>query len=186
MKEIEFELFYCEIRGKESIPKFIVFLKEKGNTKKFKMKFPAVDFISLVTTMIQKNLKEIGNFLELFSKIFPDIVPKIKQENEIDLFVSIMDKLETKVVKCVMTDFVNNTLKAIIVLRQKNHPEELTLSCRPSEGILLAFKSDAPIYLTEEVLEKCPHSPNQQIKNDELKNHIKEIKPEDFGKYPLT
>lgn len=184
MKEIEFVISHCQIKDRETEPKFFVFLKEKHGSKNIKLKFPPVDFVYLVATLMVKNLKALEGFIEFIANIIPVPLPNIQTEKENDLFDLILSKLEARVVKCVMTDVIDNALQSKVVLQKTNSSDELVIPCTPPQGILYAFKSNAPIYFTEEALQKGQRPPEKRKEGEDLKERIKKIKPEEFGKFP--
>jgi len=184
MNEIEFVLSHCEIRDKDTDLKFLVYLKEKNGSKKVKLKFPAGDFMYLTSIMLTRRLEAFEGFVEFITKIIPSYIPNIQSKEENDLFDLIMSKLEARIVKCIMTDVVNNTLQSKIVLQKIGQAEEINIPCSFSQGILYAFKSKAPIYFTEEALQKGQRPPDKGKGSDDLKERIKNIKPEEFGKFP--
>lgn len=67
-----------------------------------------------------------------------------------DLILSLADHLETQVAQVVIDDFSKHTYFARLVLFTKDG--EVSLDCRPSDGIALALRSDIPIYATEGVM----------------------------------
>jgi uncharacterized protein len=69
-----------------------------------------------------------------------------------DLLTSILDQLETEVVKITVTELRENTFYARITLRQNG--QEIEVDSRPSDAIALAVRADAKIYATDEVIEE--------------------------------
>ena len=67
-----------------------------------------------------------------------------------DLILSLADHLETQVAQVVIDDFSKNTYFARLVLYTEDG--EVSLDCRPSDGIALALRSDIPIYAAEGVM----------------------------------
>ena len=67
-----------------------------------------------------------------------------------DLISSILQKLDTKLDKVVITNIIDNTFYALLYL--KMNEQEVTVDSRPSDGIALALKTGAPIFISEEVM----------------------------------
>ena len=90
-----------------------------------------------------------------------------------DLIKNILDTLEIKVNKAVVTDIRNNTYYAILYLNVKG--EEISVDSRPSDAIALAVRVNAPIFVDEEVFKKRA--------DVSLDRWLENLKPEDFGRY---
>jgi len=67
-----------------------------------------------------------------------------------DLLKEIVDQLEAKVVMVLVTELKEQTYYATLVLGRAEGNVEV--DCRPSDGIALALRADAPIYVSEAVL----------------------------------
>ncbi len=71
------------------------------------------------------------------------------------LALSIVEGLESEVVRCDIVGMHNNTYFAHLVLRSPNEPEgEIEVDARPSDAIALAMRAGAPIRVVEQVLEE--------------------------------
>ena len=68
-----------------------------------------------------------------------------------DLIVTIIDGLDGKVTKVVVTSLVDNTFFAKIYLTRG--AQVIGIDARPSDSIAIALRTGSPIYVTEEVLE---------------------------------
>ena len=84
-----------------------------------------------------------------------------------------------------MTALRENTFYASIHLYLNG--ETLTIDSRPSDAIALALRTDAPIYVTEDVINK---SRNMTIEKDKLDpddvtEWLENLNPEDLGKYEM-
>lgn len=90
-----------------------------------------------------------------------------------DLTKSIMDTLDIKIISIVINNLKDNTYYAKIHLL--SHGSEVVIDSRPSDAIALALKSNAPIFVSEEVLEKR--------NSENLDQWLKNLRPEDFGKF---
>ena len=68
-----------------------------------------------------------------------------------DLIKCIMDDLETMLTKVIITDIVENTYYAELVLEKDGRIK--TIDCRPSDAVALALKNGVKIYVSRQVLE---------------------------------
>jgi uncharacterized protein len=70
-----------------------------------------------------------------------------------DLMKNIVESVEAKVEKIVINDLRDNTFFALIHLRLGE--EEITVDSRPSDAIALALRVDAPVFVSEDVLDEA-------------------------------
>ena len=68
-----------------------------------------------------------------------------------DLVVLVLKELEAKLERLVIDKMVHNTFHAKLELAQKDGNQRV-VDCRPSDGIALAVRTEAPIFVDEEVL----------------------------------
>ena len=71
-----------------------------------------------------------------------------------DLLLSTILGLEAKMEKLVIDKLVANTFHAKLILRTAGG-QEARIDARPSDGIALAVRAQAPIFVEEEVLNKA-------------------------------
>ena len=71
-----------------------------------------------------------------------------------DLLLLVIEGLEAKLEKLVIDKLIENTFHAKLVLKVING-EERWVDTRPSDGIALAVRAQAPIFVEEEVLQKA-------------------------------
>lgn len=88
-----------------------------------------------------------------------------------DLIKNVLEGLNIKVTKVVITDIIDNTYYAGIYIDKGG--EEIPIDSRPSDAIAVAIRISAPVYVEESVIE--------HKNNDELEEWLKNLKPEDFG-----
>jgi bifunctional DNase/RNase len=69
-----------------------------------------------------------------------------------DLVKSILDQLETEIVRITVTELRENTFYARITLRQNG--QEIEVDSRPSDAIAIAVRAEAKIFATDEVIEE--------------------------------
>jgi bifunctional DNase/RNase len=106
-----------------------------------------------------------------------------------DLMKSILETLDARVLKVVVTDLKENTFFAVLHLQLGE--TEYTVDSRPSDAIALALRVAAPIYVDEEVVRKAKTLDVQTkeaepVKADDperVREWLGKIKPEDFEKF---
>ena len=100
-----------------------------------------------------------------------------------DLVKNIFDGINATVTKIVVNDLKDRTFFATIFLSIQG--QELEIDSRPSDAIAVALRVKAPIYVTEDVLERAGSvdTSTQQAAEDpdSLTDWLENIKPEDFG-----
>lgn len=101
-----------------------------------------------------------------------------------ELFVLAMERLSVQVRHVVLTHVSNGTYFAEITFAPESG-EEVTVSCRPSDGTALALRANAPLYASDSLLQEV----GRQVEDtegesaeilDEFKEFIENINPEDF------
>ncbi len=115
-----------------------------------------------------------------------------------DLLRMVITALKAEVERIEITDLKEQTFYARVLL--KANGASLSVDSRPSDAIALALKAKSPIFVneslfrldegTKEANEEVPDSDKKQaspVSNDpeSLKDRLKRINPEDFGKYSL-
>ena len=94
-----------------------------------------------------------------------------------DLIHHIVKVLGSQVMKIVVNDLKENTYYALIHLTRKG--EEIIIDSRPSDAIAIALAVDAPIYVSEHVIEKS-QTIDLEKDGDQLKEWLENLNPEDF------
>lgn len=106
-----------------------------------------------------------------------------------DLIKNILDGLKARVNRIVVNDLRDNTFYAIISLSFNN--SEVFIDARPSDAIALALRVNAPIYVSQKVLEEArsidlsSEKLSEQEESEKLREWLEHLKPEDFGKYEM-
>jgi bifunctional DNase/RNase len=102
-----------------------------------------------------------------------------------DLIKNILETIEARVLKIVVTDLRQNTFFAELHLQIG--AGEFTVDSRPSDAIALALRVAAPIFVNEEVVRKAKSlevtKEAEPVKADDpekLREWLENIKPEDF------
>ncbi|MBI4512949.1 MAG: bifunctional nuclease family protein [Gemmatimonadetes bacterium] len=119
-----------------------------------------------------------------------------------DLFSSLVKGLGSEVQRVIITKVVENTYYAELILNRAG--EIISIDARPSDSIAIALRSKAPIYARDELLEvtaieiapaeagdsEGPAAPESQEREElrgmgpeELKEYLKKLNPEDFGRF---
>jgi bifunctional DNase/RNase len=94
-----------------------------------------------------------------------------------DLIHSILSTLESKVIKIVVNDLKENTYYALIYLNRKG--DEIVIDSRPSDAIAIALAVDAPIFVSDQVIEKAK-TIDMEKEGDQLKEWLENLNPDDF------
>ena len=71
-----------------------------------------------------------------------------------DLLLSTIQGLDATMERLVIDQLVENTFHAKLVLRTRDGEEKI-IDSRPSDGIALAVRAHAPIFVAEDVLQKA-------------------------------
>jgi len=83
----------------------------------------------------------------------------------------------------VITSIVDNTFYALLYL--KLNEQEVTVDSRPSDGIALALKTGAPIFISEEIMSSTTVAmgdiDDKEI--EDFRKFLETLKPEDLQKY---
>jgi hypothetical protein len=102
-----------------------------------------------------------------------------------DLLAKMISELSGKVDRVEVTELREQTFYAEISLVING--ETRKIDARPSDSIALALKTKAPIFAAAELFEIRPDEGMPEKINDpeSLKDRLRNINPEDFGKYSL-
>ena len=102
-----------------------------------------------------------------------------------DLIKNILETIEARLLKIVVTDLRENTFFAELHLQMGEG--EYTVDSRPPDAIALALRVAAPIFVNEEVVQKAKSlevtKDAEPVKADDpekLREWLENIKPEDF------
>lgn len=102
-----------------------------------------------------------------------------------DLMTNLLERLSVAVERVTISDIRNNTFYAVIRCRRGG--EDLVIDSRPSDAIALALRTDAPIYVEEDVVLRAQSlTLDPSLENPEnLRRWLETLPPEDFGKYRM-
>lgn len=70
-----------------------------------------------------------------------------------DLLVAVIEDLGAKVEKLIVDKLIDNTFHAKLVVKLKDGTEK-SIDCRPSDGVAIAVRTDAEIYIDDDILKK--------------------------------
>jgi bifunctional DNase/RNase len=102
-----------------------------------------------------------------------------------DLLRNVIEGLEGRVDRIVITDLKENTFFALIHVTRNGH--QLAIDARPSDAMALALRSEVPILVEETVLEKSSVS-SEESGSDEterLRKWLEQVDPEELGRYEM-
>lgn len=108
-----------------------------------------------------------------------------------DLLRNILNELDANLERVEVTDLKDNTYFAILYL--KIGDQTLPVDSRPSDAIALALRTESPIFVDEEVLNKSRHIDTRKAEEDMVSPEdrdkwseiLENLSPEAFGKYKM-
>ena len=105
-----------------------------------------------------------------------------------DLIKGLLNQLDARVTKVVVTELRDNTFYALIFLSVSG--KVMTVDSRPSDAIALALRTDSPIYVTEDVITKSAAAASatptsERSSPEDIKRWLENLNPEDLGKYKM-
>jgi bifunctional DNase/RNase len=105
-----------------------------------------------------------------------------------DLLKTVIESLQAQVDRVEVTELKEQTFYARIHLTCDGRSFEI--DARPSDSIALALKTRAKIFVNEDLFhirqdDKASESPPIPTDPESLRERLKRINPEDFGKYQL-
>jgi bifunctional DNase/RNase len=102
-----------------------------------------------------------------------------------DLIKNVLVGLQAMVRKVVVTELKEDTFYALIWLERNG--SSITIDSRPSDALALALRTDAPIYVEEEVLKssRIASTVAEKVGSEELRRWLENLGDEDLGKYKM-
>jgi hypothetical protein len=106
-----------------------------------------------------------------------------------DLLKSIMDTMDVEVNKVEVCDLKNNTYYALIYMTHGD--KEISIDARPSDALALSLRMKAPIFVSEEVINKSKQvdlsaeAEDTSEQGKKWQDILEKLNPEDFGKYKM-
>lgn len=97
-----------------------------------------------------------------------------------DLMRTMLESLSAKLEQIVIHDIKDSTFFAKLIVRRNGEATEI--DARPSDGIALALRMQAPIFVTDKIAlqETVPDKAAEVEDTQRFKNFIDELKPSDF------
>ena len=97
-----------------------------------------------------------------------------------DLMRKMLESLHAKLEQIVIHDIKDSTFFAKLVVRTNGEMQEI--DARPSDGIALALRMQAPIFVTDKIVleESVPDKKPDDEERERFKKFIEELKPSDF------
>ncbi|MGH9316629.1 MAG: bifunctional nuclease family protein [Thermoanaerobaculia bacterium] len=158
---------------------------------KMEIKGLLMDPVSNMPVVILRDVDD-GVFLPIWVGIFEANAIAIQMEKIAtprpmthDLLKNVLTELETRVERVVISELKENTFFARIHLTRGK--ETWKIDSRPSDAIALALRSQADIFVEEEVLEKSKtlRAEGTEPDPERLKKWLEEVNPDDLGKYRM-
>jgi uncharacterized protein len=150
-----------------------------------------MDPVSNMPVVILRDTEK-GHFLPIWVGIFEANAIALEMEKVStprpmthDLLRNLLAELDAHVDRIVINDLRDNTFFARIHLTRGD--STLSVDSRPSDAIALALRSQAGIFVEEEVLEKSRNlrAEGSEQDPDRLKKWLEEASPDELGKYRM-
>jgi bifunctional DNase/RNase len=102
-----------------------------------------------------------------------------------DLLKSMINGLQAKVEKIVITDLKENTFYAQIYLNREG--VVLPIDSRPSDAIALALRTGSPIFVNTEVIERAKNTDltKDAGESERIRKWLENLDPDEMGKYEM-
>lgn len=158
---------------------------------KMEIKGLLMDPVSNMPVVILRDTEK-GHFLPIWIGMFEANAIALEMEKVAtqrpmthDLLKNVLSELDAKVERVVINDLRENTFFARIHLARKDG--NLSIDSRPSDAIALALRSQAEIFVEEDVLEKSRslHAEGSDQDPERLRKWLEEAGPEDLPKYRM-
>ena len=98
-----------------------------------------------------------------------------------DLLRNVLEELQARVDRIVITELKDGTFYAMIEMRQNG--TRFSVSSRPSDAIALAVRSNTPIFAEETVLNEASiliKSDDEEREVEKFREFLDQVSPEDF------
>jgi len=102
-----------------------------------------------------------------------------------DLLRNVIQDLQAKIVKIVVSDLKENTFFALIYLQRNG--EHIVVDARPSDAIALALRAHVPIFVEDVVIDNARSldiTP-EKADSERLQKWLESLDPDDLGKYKM-
>jgi uncharacterized protein len=157
---------------------------------KMEIKGLLMDPVSNMPVVILRDLDK-GHFLPIWVGIFEANAIALQLENVTtprpmthDLLRNMIAELDARVIRVVISDLRDSTFFAQI--RVLTGGRTLELDARPSDAIALALRTEAPIFVAQEVLDQAQTiTPEGEEQDEKVKKWFEQLDHEDLGKYKM-
>ncbi|HEY0789354.1 MAG TPA: bifunctional nuclease family protein [Thermoanaerobaculia bacterium] len=100
-----------------------------------------------------------------------------------DLLRNLIDTVDGKVRRVIINELKDSTFYARIDMVVGER--QLEIDARPSDAIALALRTEAPIFVEQDVLDQAQTIAPDDDSDDKLKKWFESVSPEDLGKYKM-
>jgi len=104
-----------------------------------------------------------------------------------DLLRNSIERLGAAIRRVVITNLKDNTFFASLELDRDG--ESISIDARPSDAMALALRSDAPIFVEQEVLDRSTGAGDgpeaDSTETERLRRWLETVDPEELGKYEM-
>lgn len=166
-------------------------MEDKNVLREFKIKGLMMDPVTNSPIVILQDIEET-TLLPIWVDIFQANAIALQIERidpprpmTHDLLKNVIFHLGGQIEKIVLTELRKSTFFAVIHLHVDGNPT--LLDSRPSDAIALALRTDAPIFVTEEVIAGSRSLTLDQGKLDpeNVRDWLENLNPEDLGEYKM-
>jgi len=103
-----------------------------------------------------------------------------------DLLKQVITGLGGELRRVTITRVQDNTYFAELLIRREE--QLVQVDARPSDSIALALRLHAPIFTSDDLLERsgaegAPPVPERRLDAESLKQHLEKLDPQDFGRF---
>jgi uncharacterized protein len=105
-----------------------------------------------------------------------------------DLLRTMIAELDARVSSIVINELRDSTFFAQIrlLITREGGDQTLEIDARPSDAIALALRTEAPIFVAQEVLEQAQTiSPEGEDNDEKMKKWFENLTPDELGKYKM-
>ncbi len=100
-----------------------------------------------------------------------------------DLLRNLIETVEGRVRRVIINDLKESTFYARIEMLVGDRQVEI--DARPSDAIALALRTEAPIFVEQDVLDQAQTIAPDEDSEEKLKKWFESVSPEDLGKYKM-
>jgi bifunctional DNase/RNase len=109
------------------------------------------------------------------------VVPPRPQTH--DLMCSILETMRARLQRIVITELRDSTYYAILHVEREG--ESFEIDARPSDAMVLALRTKAPIFVEEAVLEASAEEGSESDEAERLRKWLEGVDPEELGRYEM-